>query len=59
MTPKTLVTSAMAPKNLRHIIINNGSHDSVGGQRTIAFNIDICAIATSFNYDKTYWEENE
>ncbi|HLD43059.1 MAG TPA: phosphonopyruvate decarboxylase [Candidatus Nanoarchaeia archaeon] len=41
------------PKNLRHIIFNNGSHDSVGGQPTAAFNIDLPAIAKACGYTST------
>lgn len=36
--------------NLLHIIINNGIHESVGGQPTIAGDIDIPAIATACGY---------
>ncbi|MBS1553076.1 MAG: phosphonopyruvate decarboxylase [Bacteroidetes bacterium] len=34
-----------AGKNFRHILLNNGSHDSVGGQPTAGFNIDFPAVA--------------
>ena len=33
-----------------HIILNNGAHDSVGGQPTAAFNIDLQKIAEGFGY---------
>ena len=36
--------------NLIHIILNNGAHDSVGGQPTAAFNIDLQKIAEGFGY---------
>ena len=36
--------------NLMHIILNNGAHDSVGGQPTAAFNIDLQKIAEGFGY---------
>ena len=36
--------------NFRHIVLNNGSHDSVGGQPTIAFDIDIPKIAKACGY---------
>jgi phosphonopyruvate decarboxylase len=39
-----------ASQNLLHIVINNGAHDSVGGQPTVGFNIDIPAIATACGY---------
>jgi len=36
--------------NFKHIILNNGAHDSVGGQPTVAFNIDMPKIASSCGY---------
>lgn len=39
--------------NFKHIIINNGAHDSVGGQPTVGFNIDIPAIAQACGYTYT------
>ncbi|MDC0249431.1 phosphonopyruvate decarboxylase [Flavobacteriales bacterium] len=44
----------LSPPNLKHIIFNNGSHDSVGGQPTIGFEIDFGKIAEGFNYHQTY-----
>lgn len=41
-------------KNYRHIVINNGAHDSVGGQPTVGYEIDICSIAKGCGYDKVY-----
>lgn len=38
------------PENLRHIVINNGAHESVGGQPTVAFHLDIPAIARECGY---------
>ena len=38
------------PKNLVHIIINNGAHETVGGMPTVASKIDICAIARGCGY---------
>jgi phosphonopyruvate decarboxylase len=40
--------------NFKHIIFNNGAHDSVGGQPTIGFDIDFGKIAKSFNYTKVF-----
>ncbi|MCF6217050.1 MAG: phosphonopyruvate decarboxylase [Emcibacter sp.] len=37
-------------KNYKHIVINNGAHDSVGGQETVGFKIDLCAIAKGCGY---------
>jgi phosphonopyruvate decarboxylase len=41
-----------APSNLRHVVINNGAHDSVGGQPTVALKINIPAIAKAAGYGK-------
>lgn len=45
------VIGSIKPKNLCHIVLNNGAHDSVGGQPTVAFNVDLCQIAKSCNYE--------
>ncbi|MCQ2983167.1 MAG: phosphonopyruvate decarboxylase, partial [Treponemataceae bacterium] len=39
------------PANLVHIVLNNGAHDSVGGQPTVGRQIDLCAIAAGCGYD--------
>lgn len=39
-----------AVPNLLHIVINNGSHESVGGQPTVGYDIDIPAIARACGY---------
>ena len=44
------IIGTQAPKNFLHIVVNNGAHESVGGQPTIAFNIDIPKIAKANNY---------
>ena len=38
------------PKNLIHIVFNNGAHDSVGGQPTVGQKIDIKSIAKAVGY---------
>eukprot|EP00126_Sphaerothecum_destruens_P007336 Sdes_comp19804_c0_seq1m11926 len=40
------------PQNFKHILINNGAHDSVGGQPTNALNEDFCfnGIAKGMGY---------
>ena len=38
------------PKNLVHIVFNNGAHDSVGGQPTVGQKIDVEAIAKAIGY---------
>lgn len=39
-----------APKNIVHIVINNGAHETVGGQPTVAGSIDVPAIAKACGY---------
>ena len=46
------------PANLRHIVLNNGAHDSVGGQPTIAQSIDLCGIARSSGYAQIFSVKN-
>ena len=36
--------------NLLHIVLNNGAHDSVGGQPTAAFKVNLQKIADGFGY---------
>lgn len=36
--------------NFRHVVVNNGAHDSVGGQPTVGFVIDIPTIARACGY---------
>lgn len=36
--------------NFKHIVINNGAHDSVGGQPTVGFDIDFTKIAEACGY---------
>lgn len=45
--------------NFKYILINNGCHESVGGQPTIANNIDIEKILLGFGFKKVYIVNNE
>ncbi len=36
--------------NFLHLLINNGMHESVGGQPTVGLEIDFCAIARACNF---------
>ena len=38
------------PKNLIHVVINNGAHETVGGMPTVADRIDLVAIARACGY---------
>ena len=44
------VIGTNAPKNLIHIVINNGAHETVGGMPTVARYIDLVAIAKACGY---------
>lgn len=39
------------PSNYVHFVLNNGAHDSVGGQPTVGREIDLCAIAAGCGYE--------
>lgn len=41
-------------KNFKHILVNNGCHESVGGQATVGFAIDFQKIAEASGYAKTW-----
>ncbi|QDC44346.1 phosphonopyruvate decarboxylase [Methylophilus medardicus] len=45
----SLTISAQRP-NLVHIVLNNGAHDSVGGQPTIAAQLSLAEIASAAGY---------
>jgi phosphonopyruvate decarboxylase len=46
-------------KNLVHFVLNNGAHDSVGGQKTAALEIDLSVIAKGSGYRNVISVENE
>lgn len=37
-------------KNYKHIVFNNGAHESVGGQRTLAFDVNLSMFAKANGY---------
>jgi phosphonopyruvate decarboxylase len=41
---------AQAPSNLIHILLDNGVHDSTGGQPTVSAAVDFAAIAAACSY---------
>ena len=45
--------------NLKHIVFNNGCHDSVGGQPTVALKIKLKSIAAAMGYDKVIQASSE
>jgi phosphonopyruvate decarboxylase len=42
-----------APANLLHVVINNGAHDSVGGQPTAARRMTLAAVALACGYRRS------
>ncbi len=55
----SLATNAtQKPKNFFHIVFNNGAHDSVGGQPTVAFDINLPKIAESCGYNTIISAQN-
>lgn len=44
------IAGSMAPRNFYHILFNNGVHDSVGGQPTVGYQIDVPEIAAACGY---------
>jgi phosphonopyruvate decarboxylase len=40
------------PDNLVHIVIDNGQHESTGGQATVSPHVDFCAIAAACGYPR-------
>ena len=48
------IVANKAPKNYVHVVFNNGSHDSVGGQPTVGLKIDLPAVAKAVGYKATY-----
>jgi|TARA_Y100000310_G_scaffold263274_1_gene273438 phosphonopyruvate decarboxylase len=53
------IIGQQAPKNFKHIIFNNGAHDSVGGQPTVGFEINLQSIAKDCGYKTTLKAESK
>ena len=52
------VIGANAPKNLVHVVINNGAHETVGGMPTVASQIDLVLVAKACGYPYTVCVDN-
>jgi phosphonopyruvate decarboxylase len=50
---------SVKPKNFFHIVLNNASHESVGGMPTVATSVDLCGIAKACGYPNTLRVKNE
>jgi len=46
------VIASNKPSNLIHVVINNGSHETVGGMSTVADNINLIQIALGCGYPR-------
>ena len=48
------IVANKAPKNYVHVVLNNGAHDSVGGQPTVGLKIDLPAVAKAVGYPYSF-----
>lgn len=51
--------AACKPKNFKHVVFNNLSHDSVGGQPTCASAIDLTKLALAMGYESAFSVSDE
>ncbi len=52
------VMGSNKPKNLIHVVINNGAHETVGGMPTVVGSIDLVAIAKACGYPNAVCVDN-
>ena len=50
---------AHAPGNLIHVLLDNGVHDSTGGQATVSPNVDFAAVAQACGYPRGFRCDSE
>lgn len=48
------VLGAQKPENVVHIVINNGAHETVGGQPSVMGQVDLATIATGCGYSRIF-----
>lgn len=48
------VAAVNAPDNFKYVVINNGAHESVGGQPTIALDINVKKVLEGLGFSKVY-----
>ena len=53
------VTADKAGANFKYILNNNGAHESVGGQPTVGFKIDVAVILKAVGFRKVYVARTE
>ena len=52
------IAASRCPDNFFHVVFNNGAHDSVGGQPTVAFRTDLPAVALACGYRAAFRATN-
>lgn len=52
------VLGANAPRNMIHVVINNGAHETVGGMPTVACDMDLAGIAKACGYKSAVSVDN-
>ena len=45
------ITANIGLSNLVHVVLNNGIHESVGGQKSVGFSANLTGIARNSGYD--------
>ncbi|MCL1878752.1 MAG: thiamine pyrophosphate-dependent enzyme, partial [Defluviitaleaceae bacterium] len=53
------VVGANNPKNLVHIVLNNGAHESVGGMPAVSGCLNLCNVASALGYRHSFRAETE
>ena len=53
------VNASKKALNFKHIVFNNGAHDSVGGQPTVAGSVILCDIARACGIEKSMRVQTE
>lgn len=53
------IIGSLRPANYRHIVLNNGAHESVGGQPTVAFELDFKKISEGCGYTGYFRADSE
>lgn len=53
------IIGSQKPENFKHIIFNNGAHDSVGGQLTAGLQVNIPLIAKACGYNSVFEAETK
>lgn len=48
------IIASQTPKSLIHVVINNGAHESVGGQATVARSINFALLAEACGYARYF-----